>query len=135
MAVVGEEGWERLTRGRSRLRIGLYAAAALFVLSWVIPASYEIEARGELQPRVRRDIFATDDAVVEELKVDHDDRVEAGQLLAVLRNPQLDLESKRVSGEMQTARERLAAVQAARIERAGESAWGAAGRGRASARS
>jgi multidrug efflux pump subunit AcrA (membrane-fusion protein) len=132
MALVGEGRWERLTRGRSRLRIGLYVAAALFVLSWIIPASYEIEARGELQPRLRRDLFATDDAVVEELKVDHDDRVEAGQVLAILRNPQLDLESKRLSGELQTARERLAAVQAARVEMAVESAGRPAGAARLS---
>jgi len=121
-ALFGEERWRRLTRGRSRLRLWLYVAAAIFVLSWIVPAQFEIEARGELQPRLRRELFAADDAVVEELKVDHDDRVDAGQVLAVLRNPQLDLEFKRVSGELQTTRERLAAVQAARVELAIESA-------------
>jgi multidrug efflux pump subunit AcrA (membrane-fusion protein) len=121
-ALIGEERWRRLIRGRSRLRLWLYAGAAIFVLGWIIPAPYEIEARGELQPKIRREVFAADDAFVEELKVDHDDRVEAGQVLAILRNPQLDLESKRVSGELQTARERLAAVQAARVEMAVESA-------------
>ena len=46
--------------------IFLYGLAAVFVLSWIIPAPYEVEGRGEVQPRVRRQVFATDDAVVEE---------------------------------------------------------------------
>ena len=132
MALFGEERWRRLTRGRSRLRMGVSAVAVVFVLSWIIPASFEIEARGELQPRLRREVFATDDAVVDEVKVNHDDRVEAGQVLAILRNPQLDLEYKRVSGELQTTRERLAAVQAARVELAVESAGRPAGAARLS---
>jgi GAF domain-containing protein len=132
MAVVGEQRWRRLTDGRSRLRLWLYSAAAVVALAWIIPAPYEIEARGELQPRVRSEIFATDDAVVEELKVDHGDRVEAGQVLAILRNPQLDLEQKRISGELQTTHERLAAVQAARVELAVESAGRPAGAARLS---
>jgi multidrug efflux pump subunit AcrA (membrane-fusion protein) len=132
MALFGETRWRRLTERRSRLRLGLSAVAAVFTLSWIIPAGFEIEARGELQPRVRREVFATDDAVVEELKVDHDDRVEAGQVLAILRNPLLDLEYRRVSGELQTTRERLAAVQAARVELAVESAGRPAGAARLS---
>ena len=39
-----------------------------------------------------REVFAPDDAVVDELRVDHGDLVEAGRVLAILRNPQLDLE-------------------------------------------
>jgi biotin carboxyl carrier protein len=132
MALFGEERWRLLTQGRSRLRMGLLAAAVALVLSCIIPASFEIEARGELQPRLRREVFATDDAVIDEVKVNHDDRVEAGQVLAVLRNPQLDLEYKRVSGELQTTRERLAAVQAARVELAVESAGRPAGAARLS---
>lgn len=132
MALVGEDRWRRMTAGKSRLRLWLYAAAAVFVLGWIIPAKYEIECRGEVQPRVRREVFATDDAVVEELKVNHDDRVEQGQVLAIMRNPQLDLEFKRVSGELQTTRERLAAVQAARVELAVESAGRPAGAARLS---
>jgi multidrug efflux pump subunit AcrA (membrane-fusion protein) len=132
LALIGEQRWQKMTGGRSRLRLWLYAAAAVFALAWIIPAPYEIEARGELQPRVRSEIFATDDAIVEELKVDHGDRVEAGQVLAILRNPQLDLEQKRVTGELQTTNERLAAVQAARVELAVEAAGRPAGAARLS---
>jgi len=131
-ALVGEDRWRRLTRGNSKLKLWLYACAAVFVLSWIVPAPFEIEGRGEVQPRVRRQVFATDDAVVEELKVDHDEHVEHGQVLAILRNPQLDLEFKRVSGELQTTRERLAAVQAARVELAVDSAGRGAGAARLS---
>jgi len=131
-ALLVRDHWRRWTRGRSRTKLGLYAAAVVSVLSWIIPAQFEIEARGELQPRIRREIFAPDDAVVEELKVDHDDRVQAGEVLAVLRNPELDLEFKRIAGERETARKRLAAVQSARVEMAVESAGHPAGTARLS---
>jgi multidrug efflux pump subunit AcrA (membrane-fusion protein) len=132
LALVGEDRWRRLTRGRSQVRLWLYAITAVFILGWIIPARYEVEGRGEVQPRVRREVFAPDDAVVEELRVDHDDQVEQGQILAIMRNPQLDLESKRVSGELQTTRERLAAVQAARVELAVDAAGRPAGAARLS---
>jgi multidrug efflux pump subunit AcrA (membrane-fusion protein) len=122
MALFGEARWKRWTRGRSRLKLILSAIATVFVLSWIIPARFEIEASGEVQPRLRRDVFVPEDAVVDELKVDHDDVVEAGQVLAILRNPQLDLEYKRVAGELQATRERLGAVQAARVERSVDTA-------------
>ncbi len=74
-----------------------------------------------LQPRERRDVFAPDDGVVDELFVDHGTQVTKGQPLVALRNPQLDLDLKRVWGELQAARKRLAAIETARIEGAATS--------------
>ena len=97
-------------------------AAALLVAGLgglcLIPADFTIEARGALQPALRRDVFAPDDGIVDELAVAQHAAVRRGQKLLVLRNPQLDLEFKRVFGEIATARERLAALQTARIEAA-----------------
>ena len=90
----------------------IVAAAAALVF---IPADFEIEARGELQPQLRRDVFASDDGVVSELLVDHGRAVHSGDPLVVLRKPELDLEFRRFVGEMQTAEKKLAAVQAERL--------------------
>ena len=79
-----------------------------------VPADFEIEARGQLQPLLRRDVFASSDGVVRELRVDHDQKVKRGDPLVLLDNPQLDLEFKRTWGEIQTVRKRMLAVQAAR---------------------
>ena len=98
----------------------LLLLVALIVLA-VFPVDFTIEARGELQPVRLRDVFAVTDGVVKDLRVEHGEQVEAGQVLLLLRKPELDLEFKRVWGEMQTARKRLASVEAERIQNQRES--------------
>jgi multidrug efflux pump subunit AcrA (membrane-fusion protein) len=108
--------WRSLgRRGRAALVAG-FGAVALFSAACLIPADFEVEARGVLQPRSRRDVFAPDDGVVDELFVDHGTQVTKGQPLLGLRNPQLDLDLKRVWGELQAARKRLSAIETARVE-------------------
>jgi len=54
--------------------------------------------------------------VVADLRAKHAEQVAANQVLLVLRKPELDFEFKRVGGELQTARKKLAAVEAERIQ-------------------
>jgi multidrug efflux pump subunit AcrA (membrane-fusion protein) len=61
---------------------------------------------------VRRDVFAPRDGIVDEVLVQHNSTVAAGQPLAKLRDPALELELKRVDGELQTAQRQLDAVRA-----------------------
>ncbi len=82
----------------------------------LVPASFDIEARGELQPLLRRDVFASDDGVVSELFVNSDRAVQAGQPLVILRKAELDLEAHRVLGELQTAEKKLASIRAERLQ-------------------
>jgi multidrug efflux pump subunit AcrA (membrane-fusion protein) len=107
--------WVAKARQLPKTLAVLAGLALAVVLLIFIPADLEIEARGELLPKQRVDVFAGTDGVVNELKVGHAEQVEKGQLLAVLRRPQLDFEFARVAGELQTARKKLAAVQASRL--------------------
>lgn len=100
----------------------LLALAAVAIALATVPADFRIAARGELQPLGRRDVFAPSDGVVSELEVAHADRVEADQVLLVMRRPELDFEFKRVGGELQTARKKLAAVEAERLQNRRETA-------------
>jgi multidrug efflux pump subunit AcrA (membrane-fusion protein) len=116
-----KRGWRRAAR---RSRVALIATAGLgllLLLACVVPADFAIEARGVLQPRQRRDVFAPDDGIVDRLSVDYGTTVTSGQPLLVLRNAQLDLDLKRVFGELQAARKRLAAIESARVEGASAS--------------
>jgi multidrug efflux pump subunit AcrA (membrane-fusion protein) len=63
-----------------------------------------------------RDVFAPTDGVVVDLRIRHGQQVAPGEILAVLRRAELDLEFKRVWGELQTARRRLASIEAERIQ-------------------
>jgi hypothetical protein len=106
-----------LTAGRlPKAAVALLLVAAAAVVLFFVPADYDVKARGELQPDIRRDLFAPADAVVLDLLVEHGRQVEADQVVAVLRNPELDYELQRVQGELDTARRRLATVEAERVQ-------------------
>ncbi len=88
-------------------------AAVLLVVAvlsfW--PAPFRLESQGTLEPVNRQDIFAPIDGVVKALYCDHGDKVAKEQLLANLRNTDLELAITDVQGQLLAARERLAAVQ------------------------
>ncbi|MCL4201860.1 MAG: HlyD family efflux transporter periplasmic adaptor subunit [Pirellulaceae bacterium] len=112
---LARSGW--FARGR-RLTIGLALAAVLVagLALAIIPADFRIEARGELQPVRVRDVFAPSDGVVAELRARHRQQVAAGEVLAVLRRAELDLQFKQVWGELQTARKRFTSVETERMQ-------------------
>jgi multidrug efflux pump subunit AcrA (membrane-fusion protein) len=63
-------------------------------------------------------VFAPRSGIVDEVLVDHAAEVAAGQPLVRLRDPSLELELKRVDGELQTAQKQLDAVRATKTNRA-----------------
>ena len=80
-----------------------------------LPAKFQIDAGGELQPVVQRQVFATTDGEVESLHVRHAEPCAAGDVLLTLRNTQLELDLRRINGELQTTQTRLAAGRAAML--------------------
>ena len=115
--VLSRVRWLVEARQLPKTLLVLTAAAGVVAALAFVPADFDIEARGELQPKSRRDVFATDDGVVSELLVDHAQAVRAGEPLLRLRKPELDLESRRVVGEMQTAEKKLASLRAERLRK------------------
>ena len=98
--------------------LGVAAAVAAVVALVKLPADFNIEAPGTLQPIVRRDVFAPRSGIVDEVLVQHNASVEKGQPLVRMRDPALELELKRVDGEMETAQKQLDAVRATKTNRA-----------------
>jgi len=114
LAAVGKARW--FVRGRQlpkTLLALLLVAAAVFAMI-TVPADFRIEARGELQPLVRCDVFAPGDGVVDGLQTEHGKQVAKGQALLYLRNMELDFEFKRISGELNTAKAKLDTVETER---------------------
>lgn len=95
----------------------LGALVAVVAALVFVDADFTIEAPGTLQPIVRRDVFASRTGLVDEVMVAHGDDVAAGQELVRLRDPSLELELKRVLGEMETVRRQLDAVRATKTNR------------------
>jgi len=104
-------------RGRRLARAVAVLVATIAVVAALVfvPADFTVQARGKLQPSRTCDIFAPDDGVVLELRAQSGSHVEANQVLLVLRNPELDLEFKRIWGELQTARTKLVAVESEQV--------------------
>lgn len=99
----------------------ILAMAAVVAAVWAlvtVPADFKIESPGTLQPMVRRDVFAPRTGVVDEVLVEHGANVSPGQPLIRMRDSALDLELKRVDGELETAQRQLDAVRSTKTNRA-----------------
>lgn len=121
MRALGRVGWFA-RRPQAPL---LLAAAALLMAGVlaliVVPAELQIGARGEMQPALRRQVFAPSDGVVERIAIAAPSAsaqkrvmVERGQMLLELSNSQLRYETTRVQGQRQTAEKQLVTVQVTR---------------------
>jgi multidrug efflux pump subunit AcrA (membrane-fusion protein) len=107
--------WVGTHVSRAVLVIAAIAAGAAALVS--VPADFRIESPGTLQPVVRRDVFAPRGGIVDQVLAAHGADVAAGQPLVRLRDPALDLELKRVDGELETAQRQIDAVRATRTNR------------------
>jgi hypothetical protein len=96
---------------------GLATLAALAALV-LVPAELRLEGKGTLEPVHRRDVFAGIDGVVEKLEpgLEHGAEVKTGQLLATLRNTDLEVAIEDVLGRIASSEEQLVATRRSLLE-------------------
>ncbi len=104
---------EHIARSTAIAALGAAAIAALVF----VRADFTIEATGTLQPAVRQEVFAPRSGLVDEVLVAPGADVAAGAPLVQLRDPSLELDLKRVHGEMETVRRQLEAARATKGSR------------------
>lgn len=88
------------------LATGLAVAAQL-------PQTLKIEASGRLEPVEQRVIFATADGYIDQLLVEEGEAVQLGQLVAVVRSPNLAMQIQEFEGELLTLAEKRSGLQIA----------------------
>ena len=110
------DGLLRQSIWRSRTLWAMLAITCMLGALVFWPADFFVNARGELQPQERRDVFAPMDGQVSRIAVQHGTRVSSGTLLVELTSPHLDVEIQRVRGEYDTARTRLSAVESTLLQ-------------------
>lgn len=116
---IGKLGWYVRLRQlpRTTLIAGLLIAAVSSLI--VIPADFTIVGRGELQPAIRRGLFASSDGIVaklsDKLATNQPPDVSQDEVLIELTNSTLDFEMTRVTGELQTGRKKLSTTQSERV--------------------
>lgn len=107
--------WKALAPSRRVRTIAMSIVGVLLALA-LIPAKFELESHGQVQPARRRHIYAPADGVIEKVFVDNSISVDEGTTLAVMRNSELDLEEQRIRGEITTSNARLGAIRATRVD-------------------
>ncbi len=98
------------------LTLAAIGLAALFL----VQINLDLEANGELQPKVQEQVFAHVEGEVEQVFVDHGDTVKAGDPLVKLRNRELEIEITDLKGQLDAALESIAALSD-QVNRAGRS--------------
>ncbi|MDG2382718.1 MAG: HlyD family efflux transporter periplasmic adaptor subunit [Pirellulaceae bacterium] len=107
---IGKSRW--LVTGRN-LPKTLLASAAILILLFVmfmVHKDFRMEARGTLQPQVRRDVFFAGGGEVDAVNVKHGSEVKAGDVLVVLKDNALEQEIFKVQGELYSAQDRRRAI-------------------------
>jgi len=117
-------GWFVTGRRLPKTLVVASVVVAACAALWLVPAELRVEARGKLQPQLRRDVFAPADGVIQDLLVQDGQTVAAGQPLLQVRDPHLELQLRQVEGELRTVEQQLASAEAARV---GERAAGTTG--------
>jgi multidrug efflux pump subunit AcrA (membrane-fusion protein) len=113
---------DRLAALRAPARLNRTAAIALGILSGVLalvvlPADLTVEAPARLAAVVEREVFATASGAVDRVLVTHGQHVAEGDVLIVLRDPELALKLQEVRGAIAAARERASAMAVTRTDR------------------
>ena len=121
--VFGLTIWKSVGRMLSSSRMpliaaGLLVAVGLFAASMIYEIEHYVVAKGSVEPTDRREIFATVDGIVKELRVYDGQIVKAGEVLLELENAELENRAESLSGEILTATQRLTSIQAVRLSSA-----------------
>jgi GAF domain-containing protein len=85
---------------------------------WLVPVDLRLEGKGTLEPVHRRDVFVGIDGVVEAIEpgIEHGAEVKTGQLLARLRNTEVDVAMADVLGRKASSEEQLRATRRSLLE-------------------
>lgn len=98
------------------------AVAVLVVLVFlaICPARFNLEGKGTLQPVDRRDVFAFRDGTVSEVYVKHGDMVTKGQMLAKMRNTELEVKRTDIAGQMTSTQEQILGIRRTLLNQSGK---------------
>ena len=118
LKLLGKLGWHLKLRQLPRTVLVLGTLITAIVALIVVPGDFTVDGRGELQPAMRRGVFAASDGIIAQLSDKLLDReapsVSKDDVLIELTSSTLDFELTRVAGELRTAERSL---ETTRIER------------------
>lgn len=110
--------WHRHLNASLKLKAAAIAAvlAGLMLMLAIVPANFEVAARGKLQPSQQWEIFAPQPGTVLKVPVQHGQQVQAGDLLVELGNTEIEVQLTELQGRERVAQEQLDACQRALLD-------------------
>ncbi|QDU75018.1 HlyD family secretion protein [Bremerella volcania] len=91
--------------------LAVVAAVAIIAALFLIPAPFKVAGAATLTPVVQREVFVNVEGEVIEVPVDHGDHVEQGQMVARLRNTELERQYKQFTGDREKTLSTLQALE------------------------
>ncbi len=76
-----------------------------------MPWRFNLDSKGTLQPSIRRDVFASLDGVVIDVAVKHGQTVKKGELLATMRNTDLESKYTDIAGQRTSTQEQILSIR------------------------
>ena len=109
--LLGKASW--LVKARTLPKTVAVTVGVLALIGFLcfFPADFNLESKGTLEPVLQRDVFANIGGVVEEVYVKDGQQVKEGQLLATLRNIDLEVAKDQVLGDIATTHKQIASTQ------------------------
>jgi multidrug efflux pump subunit AcrA (membrane-fusion protein) len=92
-----------LLRHRPWIKLATAGVVALGLALVLVPADFNLEGRGTLEPVGRHDVFAAVEGVVEQVLVEHGQVVQPGQAAVRLRNTDVEVKLTDLEGELLSA--------------------------------
>ncbi len=108
---IGKSRWVLRARTLPKTIAVILVVAAAAVALAVCPADFTLHSKGTLEPVNRREVFAAIDGRVTELDVKHGDVVEKDQLLARLRNTDLEVAITDLIGRRATTGKQILSIR------------------------
>lgn len=109
--LIGKSRW--LVKARTLPKTVAVSVAVLVLIGFLVlfQADFNLESKGTLEPVLRRDVFANIGGVVDSVEVKHGDTVKKGQVLAMLRNIDLEVARDDVLGQIATTYEQIGSTR------------------------
>ncbi|QDV64575.1 HlyD family efflux transporter periplasmic adaptor subunit [Crateriforma conspicua] len=108
--------------GRAAWLAAFVILFALLAAAWLVRVDHTVTASGHAEPKIRQQVFAGIDGIVKEILVADGDTVSAGVPLIRLENADLESQVEDLAGRIQTASQRLASLQAMRLDPSADTA-------------
>ncbi|MCA9211651.1 MAG: HlyD family efflux transporter periplasmic adaptor subunit [Planctomycetales bacterium] len=107
-----------VTRKLSSAAIAGLVSVAVIAIA-LIPTAFTVNATGTLEPTNQKHLFAPITGEVAELHVSHGSLVKAGDPVLRIESAELEAKLQEITGRQKSTRERLAAIQVARVDARG----------------